>query len=229
MIFTRDITQGRQSQGADEQIIYSLTTTAWGSTPTNVTVKAYDLTNASADVTATVLSGAASVTGDVITLPTLKSLTAGRIYQIEVLFTAGGSIFELPFVVVCAGFTYIGDLSTDLDKVRFHLRDVDPGQGPLPGDKNFQDSELNGLLTLEDSWQRAVAAGYEVLAADWARFADLSVGPRRESLSQIAESYASLGAQWRAQYGFTDQTRVAGVRHLTRIDGYSSDVAANEV
>jgi hypothetical protein len=228
MQFTRDITQGRQSQGADEQIVYSLTTTNWGSSPTNVTVKAYDLTDSNTDVTSTVLSGSASVSGDVITLPTLKSLTAGRIYQVEVLFTAGGSIFELPFVVVCAGFTYIGDLSTDLDKVRFHLRDVDAGNGPLPGDKNFQDSELNGLLSLEGNWQQAVAAGYEVLAAGWAHYADLTVGPRRESLSQIAEGYAKLGAHWREQYGFTTRTGVAAAGIIKK-DGYSDDVASDDV
>ena len=87
-------------QGTDEEIAYSMTTTNWGSDPTDVVVKAYDISSASrVDVTATVLSGSASVTGDVITLPKLKALTAGTPYRIEVKFTSGGNIYE-PYVVV---------------------------------------------------------------------------------------------------------------------------------
>ena len=85
-------------QGADEEIVYTLTTTPWGSTPIGETVKAYD-TSDNSDVTATVFSGSTSVSGDVITLPILKSLTAGEIYRIEIQFTAGGNVFEAWFEV----------------------------------------------------------------------------------------------------------------------------------
>ena len=63
--------------------------------------------------------------------------------------------------------TYKGDLSTDLDRVRFYLGDTDDVTfvGPKPDGSFFGDDELNGLITLEGSWQRAVAAGFETLAA----------------------------------------------------------------
>lgn len=223
--FTRDITQGRQSQGADEEIVYTLTTTNWGTSPSSVTVKAYDLSNASADVSTTVLSGSASVSGDVITLPTVKSLTAGRIYQIEVKFTAGGSVFETPFIVLCAGFTYIGDLSTDRDKVRFNLGDTDPGGGPLPNDENFTDGELDGLITAEGSWGRAVAAGFENLAAKWRRYPTFRADGLSLNRSDIANGYAKDAAKWRRQYG---GGAGAGYRAMTRVDGYSDDIDSHE-
>jgi hypothetical protein len=86
-------------QGADEQIIWSLTTTPWGSSPTSVTVVAKDIDDDYNPVSDTVLSGSASVSGDVITLPTLKSLTAGKRYRIEVKFTVDGQILEAWFLI----------------------------------------------------------------------------------------------------------------------------------
>ena len=86
-------------QGVDEEIVFTLTTTPWGSTPIGVSVKAYDMDVPWTDVSATVLSGSPSVTDDVITLPILKSLTEGKRYRIEVKFTAGGNVFEPWFEV----------------------------------------------------------------------------------------------------------------------------------
>ena len=87
----REVVEGIQYQGVDEQIIYSLTTTNWGSNPTaTVSVKAYDVTDDYTDVSGTVLSGSASVSDDVITLPKVKSLTLGHLYRIEVQFTITG-------------------------------------------------------------------------------------------------------------------------------------------
>ena len=81
-------------QGRDEERVYALTTTPWGSTPTNVLVTAYDASASFRDVSSTVLSGSPSVTGDVITLPVLKSLSMGHIYRVEIKFTVGGNIEE---------------------------------------------------------------------------------------------------------------------------------------
>jgi len=88
---SREVVEGKLYQGIDEQIVYSLTTTPWGSSPSGVSVKAYDASDGYADVTTTVLSGSASATGDVITLPKVKSLTLGHLYRIEVQFTVTGS------------------------------------------------------------------------------------------------------------------------------------------
>jgi len=92
---SREIREGLQLQGKDERIVYSITTTPWGSSPADVVVLAYD-TSASPwmDVSDVVLDGTASVNGDVITLPAVQGLTAGHSYRIAVRFAAGGNIFE---------------------------------------------------------------------------------------------------------------------------------------
>lgn len=93
---------GRVKQGVDEQIYYTVTTTNWGSSPASVTVTAYDVTDNTSwtDVSDTILSGSASVSGDVITLPVVKSLTDAHRYRIEVQFTAGGNTLEAHFLIV---------------------------------------------------------------------------------------------------------------------------------
>jgi hypothetical protein len=91
-------------QGNDESIVYSITTTSWGSTPVVVAVKAYDVTGGTReDVTDTVLSGSSSVDGDVITLPAVGGLTPGKMYRIEVQFTSGGNTFE-PYIEIIAEY-----------------------------------------------------------------------------------------------------------------------------
>ena len=90
-------------QGADEKIARSVTVTSWGTTPTDVTVKTYDLSGATpTDVSATVHTGAPSVAGDVITTPLIGGLVAGRAYRVEIKFTASnGNTFE-PFFIIAA-------------------------------------------------------------------------------------------------------------------------------
>ena len=88
------------SQGEDESIVYTVTTTEWGSAPTGVVVTAYEVVgHDKTDVSATVLTGASAVAGDVITLPALASLTAGEMYRVEVQFDTGGNTFECYFYV----------------------------------------------------------------------------------------------------------------------------------
>ena len=125
-------------------------------------------------------------------------------------------------------FTYAGTLATDLDKVRFYLDDVTENSGPQPGGGNFTDEELGGLITAEGSWQKAVAAGYETLAGMWGQYVDISVGPRRQSLSQTASRYETLAKTWRRRSG-SSSVGGAGSRAVTRVDGYSDDVAADSV
>lgn len=96
---TLEVAEGRKTQGPDEQIAYTVTTTNVGSSPSSVAVTAWDLTDDNKVVTGTVLNGSASVSGDVITTPTVQSLTAGRLYRIEVKFTSGGNVFEHYFEI----------------------------------------------------------------------------------------------------------------------------------
>lgn len=82
-------------QGEAEKITYNLTVTPWGASPSSVVVSAYDVTGGDrTNVSSTVLVGSASVSGDVITLPSLERLTAGHLYRIEIQWLSGGNTFE---------------------------------------------------------------------------------------------------------------------------------------
>ena len=101
MSSTREIVESPQEQGADEEIVYTLTTTPYGSSPTSQSVTVYDITSgAYTDVTSTVMPvNSPSVSGDVITLSPLKLLTVGKSYRVEVKFTCSGNVFE-PYAVI---------------------------------------------------------------------------------------------------------------------------------
>jgi hypothetical protein len=97
-----EVIQGTQSQTTAEQISYSLDVSLWGSAPAPVSVTVLDASDSFADVTTTVMpSGSASVTGNVISLPKLRALTAGHLYKILVLFDIGGNREEGFIQVLC--------------------------------------------------------------------------------------------------------------------------------
>jgi len=89
---SRQFIQSPLYQGVDETIAYTLTTTPWGSTPSSVSVVAKEADGT--DVSGDVLSGSASVASDVITTPTVQSLTAGKVYRLEIKFTTAGNVLE---------------------------------------------------------------------------------------------------------------------------------------
>ena len=124
-------------------------------------------------------------------------------------------------------FTYLGTLATSRDKVRFYLQDTAWGAGPLPADGNFTDAEIDGLVTAEGSWQRAVAGGFEALESAWRRYPNFSTDGLSVSRSDIADGYAAKAKEWRTQYGSSASTATstrAGSRAVTRRDAYSSDI-----
>jgi hypothetical protein len=87
-------------QGEDESIVYNFSTIPWGSDPTGIVVKAYDVINGGlTDVSSTVLSGSATAANNVITLPAVQGLTANHLYRIEVKFVAGGNTYE-PYILI---------------------------------------------------------------------------------------------------------------------------------
>ena len=92
---SREIKEGRLVQGADETIVYTLTTTPWGSSPASESAKIYEVDGDTyTDKTSTSMTGSASAAGDVITLPSIHTLTAGTLYRVEVKFTCSGNVFE---------------------------------------------------------------------------------------------------------------------------------------
>ena len=74
-----------------------------GGAVTNPATTAWLLINGeeSSNESLTVLSGAPSVAGQIITLPQLKSLTEGEQYRIKTLFTKGGHRLLGRFEVHC--------------------------------------------------------------------------------------------------------------------------------
>lgn len=123
-------------------------------------------------------------------------------------------------------FTYAGTLSTDLDKIRFKIGDTTSGSGPKPSGGNYTDEEIAGLLTLEGSVNRTIAALYENLAAIWAHYVDTQIGPRDEKLSQVANRYWNLAKEWRDEYGTSTSTLSTGF--VTRQDAYSDDIDSGQ-
>jgi hypothetical protein len=81
------------TQGEGEAISYYFYSTPWGTSPTNVSVVVFDVTDADetadwVNVTATVMPvNSPVIAGDKITLSKLRSLTDGHIYRVEVAFT----------------------------------------------------------------------------------------------------------------------------------------------
>lgn len=123
--------------------------------------------------------------------------------------------------------TYNPALSTNRDKVRFHIRDTTSGSGPLPSGGNFSDQEIDGMITIEGSWQRAVAGLCETLAMEYARLVETWVGPRKETLSDIAKAFEVRAKALRAQHGYPGGG--AYTVGVTRVDGYSDDVTSDDV
>jgi len=121
-------------------------------------------------------------------------------------------------------FTYQGTLEAAIDRVRFALDDTVQDAGPLPGSANFSDEEIAGLVSLEGSWTLAVAAGFERLAAAWARHVSFTADETQVAQSDIAKRYEAQATTWRARGAVASRT--AGTRAVTRQDGYSTDQAA---
>lgn len=105
MTVSREIKEGPQPQGADEQVPYRLDTANWNSdpsspaTPSAATAYIYTVTDVAGvetftDVTSTKMSGSCSISGQYITMPTILSLVAGTKYRWECKFTLSGNIFE---------------------------------------------------------------------------------------------------------------------------------------
>ena len=104
MTTPRQVNETEIYQGEDERIAYQLTTTPWGSSPTSASIVLYDVTaGARTDVTATNLSGSATVNGDVITCPIVKSLLPSKRYKLEIKFSSGGNTWEA-FAIINSEF-----------------------------------------------------------------------------------------------------------------------------
>jgi len=118
--------------------------------------------------------------------------------------------------------TYTTTLSTDTGLVRLELGDDTLGAGVLPDGENLSDEQIAIYLTREGNVMRAVAGICEMLATRFAAVADLQVGPRRESYSQVSKAYATRAGQLRDLYGapLVEDAGAVLVAPLQRVDGY---------
>ena len=118
------------------------------------------------------------------------------------------------------GFTYdltaTGD-DLNVSKVRLELGDTVEDTGVLPSGANLSDEEIQSYLdTYNDDVTQAVGALCGVLSRHWAGAADIAVGPRRESLSQISQRWADMEAKLNPGYA----SFAIGVQ---REDGYADN------
>ena len=68
------------------------------------------------------------------------------------------------------------------------------------------------------------AAGFESLAASWAKHVTFASGMRTgANISDIAAAYAAQAKDWRLRFGTPNQ-HVVGSHRVTREDAYSTDL-----
>lgn len=83
-----------------------------------------------------------------------------------------------------------------ISKVRMELGDNVAGSGVLPDGSNLSNEEIASKLSdLDSNVTATVAALAGLLARRWANHADVQVGPRRESLSQVSKQWAELASE----------------------------------
>ena len=100
MTLKREVKEGLQTQGVEEEIAYTLTTTPWGSSPTSISAKVFSVPSNGVDTdftdttTDNFPTNSPTSSGDVITLSPLKTLVINTLYRVEVKFTCSGNVFE---------------------------------------------------------------------------------------------------------------------------------------
>lgn len=126
-------------------------------------------------------------------------------------------------------FTY--DLSSSvasvllLSRLRLEIGDKTSGSGVLPDSSNFTDEELFDILERADN-DLLVAAAHccDILATEWAKVANIQIGPRREELSQVAKQYGIRAKEYRDRSGTSATAFSAGfARHDAYAQGSSSE------
>lgn len=80
------------------EITYSTDTVSYGGSPSGITVTATNLSTGK-DVSAYVLTGSASVSGDVITWPTIQDLVKGQQYAVDIAFVCNGQTYKDRLVI----------------------------------------------------------------------------------------------------------------------------------
>lgn len=104
MAVPREVNESPVYQGINEQLVYTVTTTPWGSTPATLVNTLWDITDADnpSDVSSTKLTGSTNAAGDVITTKKVYGLTLNSNYRLDVKFTDSASnIWEAYLIIKC--------------------------------------------------------------------------------------------------------------------------------
>jgi hypothetical protein len=113
-------------------------------------------------------------------------------------------------------FTY--DLSTTIGQIRIATGDTVEGVGARPDRRNLSDEEITYLYQKEGSdVNRAIAAVFETLEAEWTREYNITAGPRKDEANSVAIRYRSMSTRFRKLFGGGDTAFSVG---LNRNDGY---------
>ena len=123
-------------------------------------------------------------------------------------------------------FSY--DLTSSIGLVKLEIGDVSESAGVKPDGSAFSDEELTAILSGEgDVVGRAAARCCEILARTYARFVDVTAGPRKESLSQAATAYRQQAEALREQYGY-GSAATSGILAAGRDDGFAQECVTND-
>ena len=125
-------------------------------------------------------------------------------------------------------FTYAGALATEAEEIRLAIGDTQENDGPRPysdSASNFSDAEVAYALSEEGSVGKAAAYLCEVLAREWASEAGTTKLADFSLASQQAAMYRNLAADLRRKHGGGRRVTQATI---TRVDGFSDDVDAEE-
>lgn len=118
-------------------------------------------------------------------------------------------------------FTYDFAVKANVSKVRLAIGDTVRDSGVQPNGQNFSDAEIEALLTeYSDDIDAVTYILLKSLANMWGTYVDITIGPRKESLSDIAFHYAKRAAEMGKQTGLSAKSFAA---LMTRVDGYSEE------
>lgn len=121
-------------------------------------------------------------------------------------------------------FTYDPTLSDDISQVRFFIGDTVENNGPRantvgPDLTNFKDEEITAMLGVSGSIISCVPVLLETLANEWSKLAtSITIGPRKEDLTRVAEAYRKQAEDWRRTNGLTGRAFSSGVIRRGRCD-----------
>ena len=118
-------------------------------------------------------------------------------------------------------FTYDFGIKRDVARVRLALGDTVRDSGVLPGGINYTDEEIEAALSdCSNDVDAATFVFLKGLANAWGTYVDITVGPRKESLSDVLFHYAKRAAEMGERTGLSAKSFLVA---LKRVDGYSEE------